>query len=176
MADKKINEVSTLTDFDYALVVKGNDVAKVSKQQLASIVGGLIGNATAEKNGLMPNYYTFLNSYNSIDNGYILVAKIREHIGFVIFVSVIKNHEYAGNSVVLLTGFEGGVNSTTIRKGGFLRRIYRVQKDGYLYIYVQTASYVNANAFCIARTDNDIDLSSAVIASLPDGSTEIVTN
>lgn len=43
MADKKLNEVSTLTDFDYALVVKGNDVAKVTKQQLATILGGLIG-------------------------------------------------------------------------------------------------------------------------------------
>lgn len=43
MADKKLNEVSQLTDFDYALVVKGNDVAKVTKQQLATILGGLIG-------------------------------------------------------------------------------------------------------------------------------------
>lgn len=137
-------------------------------------MGGLIGVATPGKNGLMPNYYTFSVSYNNIDNGYILVAKIREHIGFVIFVSVIKSHEDVGNSVVLLTGFDGSVNSTTIRKGAFLRRIYRVQKDGYLYIYVQTSPYINANAFCIARTGNDIDLSSVTIASLPDGSTEIV--
>lgn len=43
MADKKLNQVSQLTDFDYALVVKGNDVAKVTKQQLATILGGLIG-------------------------------------------------------------------------------------------------------------------------------------
>ena len=42
MADKKLNEVSQLTDFDYALVVKGNDVAKVTKQQLATILGGLL--------------------------------------------------------------------------------------------------------------------------------------
>ena len=41
MADKKLNEVSQLTDFDYALVVKGNDVAKVTKQQLATKLGGL---------------------------------------------------------------------------------------------------------------------------------------
>jgi len=41
--DRKLNEVSQLTDFDYALVVKGNDVAKVTKAQIASIVGGLIG-------------------------------------------------------------------------------------------------------------------------------------
>lgn len=37
--DKKLNEVSTLTDFDYALIVKGTDVAKVSKDQLASVLG-----------------------------------------------------------------------------------------------------------------------------------------
>jgi hypothetical protein len=42
MADKKLNEVSQLTDFDYALVVKGNDVAKVTKQQLATILEGLL--------------------------------------------------------------------------------------------------------------------------------------
>lgn len=53
MADKKLNQVSQLTDFDYALVVKGNDVAKVTKQQLATILGGLIGNATSNKSGLM---------------------------------------------------------------------------------------------------------------------------
>lgn len=49
MADKKLNEVSQLTDFDYALVVKGNDVAKVTKQQLATILGGLIGIASCIK-------------------------------------------------------------------------------------------------------------------------------
>lgn len=42
MVDKKLNEVSQLTDFDYALVVKGNDVAKVTKQQLATILGELL--------------------------------------------------------------------------------------------------------------------------------------
>lgn len=53
MADKKLNEVSQLTDFDYALVVKGNDVAKVTKQQLATLLGGLIGVVSESKNGLM---------------------------------------------------------------------------------------------------------------------------
>lgn len=42
MADKKLNQVSQLTDFDYALVVKGNDVAKVTKRQLATILGELL--------------------------------------------------------------------------------------------------------------------------------------
>lgn len=54
MADKKLNEVSQLTDFDYALVVKGNDVAKVTKQQLATILGELL-----------PNSLGFLRGYNN---------------------------------------------------------------------------------------------------------------
>lgn len=37
--DKRLDQVSTLTDFDYALIVKGDQVAKASKQQLAELVG-----------------------------------------------------------------------------------------------------------------------------------------
>ena len=44
--DKRLDQVSTLTDFDYALIVKGDQVAKVSKQQLAELVGNLLYGAT----------------------------------------------------------------------------------------------------------------------------------
>lgn len=68
MADKKLNQVSQLTDFDYALVVKGNDVAKVTKQQLATILGGLIGVATAKKDRLMPMEQFFDRDVNPIED------------------------------------------------------------------------------------------------------------
>lgn len=68
MADKKLNQVSQLTDFDYALVVKGNDVAKVTKQQLATILGELIGVATAKKDGLMPMEQFFDRDVNPIED------------------------------------------------------------------------------------------------------------
>ena len=55
MADKKLNQVSQLTDFDYALVVKGNDVAKVTKQQLATILGGLLQVSSVGEIDLKPN-------------------------------------------------------------------------------------------------------------------------
>ena len=58
MADKKLNQVSQLTDFDYALVVKGNDVATVTKQQLATILGGPLPVASENNNGLMSAYYS----------------------------------------------------------------------------------------------------------------------
>lgn len=44
--DKRLDQVSTLTDFDYALIVKGDQVAKASKQQLAQLVGNLLYGAT----------------------------------------------------------------------------------------------------------------------------------
>lgn len=49
MADQKLNLVPTLTDFDYALIVKNNQVAKIEKQQLATILGGLLGNPKGTK-------------------------------------------------------------------------------------------------------------------------------
>lgn len=69
MADKKLNEVSQLTDFDYALVVKGNDVAKVTKQQLATILGELMNSL-----GLFPFMFRGImtnRSYNDLnETGY----------------------------------------------------------------------------------------------------------
>lgn len=47
--DKRLDQVSTLTDFDYALIVKGTDVSKVTKQQLAELVGDLLYGATTKE-------------------------------------------------------------------------------------------------------------------------------
>ena len=45
--DKRLDQVSTLTDFDFALIVKGDQVAKASKRQLAELVGNLLYGATS---------------------------------------------------------------------------------------------------------------------------------
>ena len=78
MADKKLNEVSQLTDFDYALVVKGNDVAKVTKQQLATILKGLLGindtwyrrrfGSITDFNEFKEVGYMFVDKVQSLDN------------------------------------------------------------------------------------------------------------
>ena len=106
MAYKKLNQVSQLTDFDYALVVKGNDVAKVTKQQLATILGvRLIGNATSNKSGLMSsgmvplelskdnNQYckisVFMPNAGSINESVISVTNVRGD-SFSVAVSMIR--------------------------------------------------------------------------------------
>lgn len=97
MADKKLNQVSQLTDFDYALVVKGNDVAKVTKQQLATILGGLIGTVTANKDGLMSK------------NGFLERSK-GDTLDF-------NDYMISGVWVFSDTGF---INGPSVYKGGIL--------------------------------------------------------
>lgn len=82
MADKKLNQVSQLTDFDYALVVKGNDVAKVTKQQLATILGGLIGNATPNKSGLMSSGMVPLE-FSKDNNQYCKISVFMPNAGSI---------------------------------------------------------------------------------------------
>jgi hypothetical protein len=83
MADKKLNEVSQLTDFDYALVVKGNDVAKVTKQQLATILGELLPVATAENDGLISkNWFIYRGDINIESYKDITILDGLEKCGF----------------------------------------------------------------------------------------------
>ena len=95
MADKKLNEVSQLTDFDYALVVKGNDVAKVTKQQLATILGGLIGVATATKNGLLDKKYS---TGNISMQGMVIDFKVEDGV-FYTTSSMIELYVYSTGMV-----------------------------------------------------------------------------
>ena len=83
MADKKLNEVSQLTDFDYALVVKGNDVAKVTKQQLATLLGELLPVATAENDGLISkNWFIYRGVINIESYKDITILDGLEKCGF----------------------------------------------------------------------------------------------
>lgn len=58
MADKKLNEVTKVTDLSkvktFLAVMEDNTIQQMSKEDMAAVVGGLIGTATIEKNGLLP--------------------------------------------------------------------------------------------------------------------------
>lgn len=58
MADKKLNQVTTKNDANYIYAEDSNgNTIKISKADLASVVGGLIGEATENKSGLMNPAY-----------------------------------------------------------------------------------------------------------------------
>ena len=48
--DKRLDQVSQLTDFDYALLVKGDQVGKMTKKQVAEAIGNLLYGATTKEN------------------------------------------------------------------------------------------------------------------------------
>lgn len=119
MADKKLNEVSQLTDFDYALVVKGNDVAKVTKQQLATILGGLLQNPYSTNKGLLPSGTDFndvtenglyrLNggSYPNLAGNSYGILSVLSYPNFVVFQKYVSALSTGGNTYI--RQYYGGV-------------------------------------------------------------------
>ena len=153
MADKKLNEVSQLTDFDYALVVKGNDVAKVTKQQLATILGGLLQNG---------NYINL-----SANTG----SPALYRIDFTRILNLVVKIVGEGNSEIVddysIVCMHGGGNGLCIahNSGPSSIRVYRDNDYNY-YVYVSGWGYAIAyfanripmnNA--ISATEVDIDIS-----------------
>ena len=126
MADKKLNEVSQLTDFDYALVVKGNDVAKVTKQQLATILGGLLQNGNyinLSANTGSPALYRITRNRN-------LIVKIVGEGNSAIAddYSIICGHGYGNNLCI------------THNSGPLSIKMYKDDDDNY-YVYVAGWGY-----------------------------------
>ena len=173
MADKKLNEVSQLTDFDYALVVKGNDVAKVTKQQLATILGGLIGVATSEKDGLMPSIQRMTTSYQANQQKYCKIAEFKNiTTGISMLVSVFKNHENSSPSVVLLTGYSDDLSVNSIKRGTYLTNVYYQKKGNKTIVYVKSLAYVYISTLCIG-TNGGLNLSHENNLDLPSGAIKI---
>ena len=60
MADKKLNEVTKVTDMAYVPVIMSDgSIGQIAKSDLASVVAGKIGNANYSNTGLMPSGYAY---------------------------------------------------------------------------------------------------------------------
>ena len=80
MADKRLDQENVLTDFDYALIVKGADVAKISKADLAKVVGGLLGISQITK-GFQQKQFT-LSQGASMPIGHVSgLLVLRDRVG-----------------------------------------------------------------------------------------------
>ena len=55
MADRKLNEVPVVNDISHLLGVRSNgEIIRISKENMASVLGELLPTASNEKKGLMP--------------------------------------------------------------------------------------------------------------------------
>lgn len=156
--DKDLTGVPTLTDFDYALIVKGNQVGKVTKQQLAEVVGELIGVASAEKQGLASTAM-----YNStpfrIDGDpntrYINIAKTI-YAGAKSFILSVSSQNTGTGNVILGTLRCNYVNSnptlSRINIAGSSPEIYYKITNGLIYLLVYVPNWYHVD-FCVFGTE-----------------------
>ena len=66
MADKKLNEVPVVSDIVTIFGKRSNgEIVQIDKSNLATLLGGLIGTATPEKDGLMNKMYVVRSITNA---------------------------------------------------------------------------------------------------------------
>ena len=153
MADKKLNEVSQLTDFDYALVVKGNDVAKVTKQQLATILGGLIGTATKEKTGLSDSIQALNSTFYSISSGsknatLFKVCDYGKNILHRLYIYSAPNGTSDTCRYIRVILSDNNIFANMLlAKGGSNIRLFKDETSFYVYTYNGTWSRSNIEVF-----------------------------
>lgn len=80
MADKELNEVPKVTDMEYVPVIMADgNIGQIAKADLASVVAGLIGEATTSKAGLMPTRY--INSTVFTESGKAITINFDDYAG-----------------------------------------------------------------------------------------------
>lgn len=142
--DKRLDQVSQLTDFDYALIVKGTDVAKVTKQQFAELVGNLLYGATTKETlasvvaGLVYDVNSPVFSASSIavgqevDTGisqrglYLLASNSSGYLG-LLFIAYTTTGDY----VITNSNGDGFSNKEGVSN---TLRVYRKSRDSNVYV------------------------------------------
>lgn len=119
--DKRLDQVSTLTDFDYALIVKGDQVAKASKQQLAELVGNLLYGATNARS-LATVVEGQIGNASESKSGLLSSNVYRRNL---------QNIQLSQGKVCKLTEFSSGLQS--VRIFGI-----NVSSGGYVDLFVRT--------------------------------------
>lgn len=88
------NELPTVTDAANVRVLQNSgDAAQMTMQSLASKLGGLIGTATANKDGLMPAGQVFTNPGSALNAGQVCLLSTSR---YVIAFNIIVWHSWRG--------------------------------------------------------------------------------
>ena len=134
-------------------------------------VGGLIGEATIYKKGLMPSYRVMSTVYSE---GEPVKYSIPANTGFSFIISVYKNHEYQGAANILISGYSGGFLATALRKNGWLGGISYISKgEEGIDIYVKVQPYVSVSAACLGTSNGKFITSSNIVSEVPSDAVEV---
>lgn len=169
--DLTIPSLSNISGF-ICIDNEGKAIGMMSKEQVAQVVGELIGQATSSQSGLMPAFRTMNVQY--ISSGELVVKyTLPASVGFSMCITAIKNHESNGQAVVFLTGYSGGIVADSIRKGSYLKGISYVSNSDSIDIYVQVSVYVFVTAVCLGSSHGKFITSASLVDSIPEGAKEV---
>lgn len=171
MADIKESAMTQQSDCKWvrALDANGNSI-RISKEDLASVVGGLIGKANTDKDGLMPAYRTMNNLYSRGEPVKIAIPSTNE--GFSLLLTAVKNHESGGQSIINIAGCSKGFIATSIRRGSYIYGIsYKVTSSG-TDIYIKLVPYVFFSSL-VHLTSTGESYSVSIVESVPEDASEI---
>lgn len=132
-------------------------------------MGGRIGKATTDKDGLMPAYRTMSNLYSE---GKPVKITIPTTEGFSLLLTAVKNHESGGQSIINIAGWSKGFIATSIRRGSYISGIsYKVTSSG-TDIYIKLVSYVFFSSL-VHLTSSGKSYSVSIVESVPEDASEI---
>lgn len=173
-AKKVINaELPSLDEIGGFMVYdkEGKAIGLMSSEQVSKVVGGLIGLATINQDGLMPAFRSMTIHYNDADN--VVKYNLPANIGFSMCITVIKNHESGGQAVVFVTGYQGGIVADAVRKGYYLKGISYITNSDSIDIYVKVNSFVFVTAKCMGASDTRFIKSASIVSEIPEGAKEV---
>ena len=132
-------------------------------------MGGLIGIANTNKDGLMPSYRAMNILYSE---GKPIKITISENEGFALLFTAVKNHESSGQSIITVSGYSNGIIATSIRRGSYISGIsYNATSSG-IDIYVKLLPYVFFSSL-VLLTSNVRSYSVTLSDSVPEGAYEV---
>ena len=135
------------------------------------VVGGLIGTATTNQDGLMPAFRSMTIHYNNADH--VVKYNLPANIGFSMCITAIKNHESGGQAVVFVTGYRGGIVADAVRKGYYLKGISYITNSDSIDIYVKVNPFVYVTAKCMGSSHGKFITSASLVDSIPEGAKEV---
>ncbi len=133
-------------------------------------VGGLIGTANTNKDGLMPSYRAMNILYS--EGKPIKITIKSENEGFALLFTAVKNHESSGQSIITVSGYSKGIIATSIRRGSYISGIsYNATSSG-IDIYVKLLPYVFFSSL-VLLTSTTTSYSVTLSDSVPEGASEV---
>ena len=166
--DLTIPSLSNISGF-VCIDNEGKAIGMMSKEQVAQVVGELIGTANTNKDGLMPSYRAMNILYSE---GKPVKITIPTNEGFSLLLTAVKNHESGGQSIINLSGYSKGFIATNIRRGSYISGISYKETSSGTDIYVKLVPYVFFSSL-ILLTSNGKAYSVSIAESIPVDASEI---